>query len=128
MVCVVFPPWPAAFFKMQTWVVIAKLLKNLSGTHSGVGLGGNWILLAAWLLENPRPGLVCGPRASSMLASGQWEPEGQRGPVTTWPSLSPSKSQRPTWPGVPEISLYTPHRRRKDLLLFRVFLKNTFSP
>lgn len=57
-------PWPAAFFKMQTWVVIAKLLRNLSGTDSRVGLGGNWMPLAAWLLENPRPRIVCGPPAS----------------------------------------------------------------
>ena len=51
-------PWPAAFFKMQTWVMIAKLLRNLSGTDSRVGLGGNWILLAAWLLEDPQPSIV----------------------------------------------------------------------
>ena len=64
-------PWPAAFFKMQTRVVIAKLLRNLSGTDSRVGLGGNWIpLLADWLLENPRPSIVCGPRG--LLSVGIW--------------------------------------------------------
>ena len=51
-------PWPAAFFKMQTGVMIAKLLRNLLGTDSRVGLGGNWILLAAWLLEDPQPSIV----------------------------------------------------------------------
>ena len=50
--------WPAAFFKMQTWVMIAKLLRNLLGPDSRVGLGGNWILLAAWLLEDPQPTIV----------------------------------------------------------------------
>lgn len=55
--------WPAAFFKMQTWVVVADLLRNLLGTDSGVGLGGTWIRLAAWLLEEPRPqcGLCAAP-------------------------------------------------------------------
>ena len=43
---------------MQTGVMIAKLLRNLLGTDSRVGLGGNWILLAAWLLEDPQPSIV----------------------------------------------------------------------
>lgn len=77
-------------------MMIAKLLRNLSGTDSEVGLGGNWIPLAAWLLENRRHSIACGPRASSEhRASKEKKLEGQRGPVTTMPSPSPSESWRP---------------------------------
>ena len=69
MVCVAFCRQPHGLLKMQTWVMIAKLLRNLLGTDSRVGLGGNWILLAAWLLEDPQPSIV---RPEAPRAPGIW--------------------------------------------------------
>lgn len=62
--------WPAAFSKVQAWMV-AKPLRNLSGTDSRVGLGGSWIPLEAGCWGILGPASSVGPGPSVCWACGQ---------------------------------------------------------
>lgn len=48
---------PVALFMVQTWAVIAKLLRNLSGAAGGVGPGGNPAAAESQAPHGLRPGL-----------------------------------------------------------------------